>query len=114
MFSFLGGGLEESRQEDSGTALYPNETAAITLPPSLFKRVNDSNISIFFGFYETAALFPINITSSTTRQTLVTSPVIAATVVPSLEDLTDTENITITFRLPNNTDMVCMYVHSIS
>ena len=107
MFSFLGGGVVEPRQEDS-TALYPNETVAITLPPSLFKQVNDSNISIFFGFYEIAALFPINITSSTTRQTLVTSPVIAATVVPGLENLKDTENITMTFRLPNNTDMVCM------
>ena len=107
---FLGDGVVEPRQGDS-TALYPNENAAITLPSSLFEQVNDSTISIFLGFYETAALFPINIThsSSTTRQTLVTSPVIAATVIPSLEDLLRaTENITITFRLPNNTNMVCM------
>ena len=100
-------------QEDSA-ATYLNENAAITLPPSLFKQVNDSSISIFFDFYETAVLFPINErssspSSSTTRQTQVISPVISATVVTSsgFQDLRDDENITAAFRLPNNTGLVC-------
>lgn len=106
---FIGSGVE--LRYEGNTAIYPNESVAITLPPLFFKQVDDSNISIFFGFYETPVLFPVDKSSShpptgssTTRQRQIISPVIAATVIESSPR--NTENITIVFRVPNNTGMV--------
>ena len=107
----LGAGVQQ-RQLGDGTTLFSSEIAAIALPASLFEQVNGPSIGVFFGIYETATLLPISITSSsptgsTTRQRQAISPVIAATVVENQSiSLEDSENVTITFRLHNNTNNV--------
>ena len=83
--------------------LPPQQDAAISLPASLFSRVNDrENIGVFFAFYETATLFPVGGGSSdrqAPRQTQVGSRILAATV-DSAEELVDLEEpVTIVFRL---------------
>ena len=104
--------------DDSGTArdspvmpgqLPPQQDAAISLPASLFRRVNDrENVAVFFAFYETATLFPVGGGSSdreAPRQTQVGSQILAATV-DSAEELVDLEEpVTIIFRvqIANNT-----------
>lgn len=84
------------------------QDAAISLPASLFERVNDQeNVGVFFALYETATLFPVggeNAVSggNTTRQTQVGSQVVAATI-DSNQELTNLENpVTIVFRLQFN------------
>ena len=84
------------------------QDAAISLPASLFERVNDQeNVGVFFALYETATLFPVGGENSisdgnTTRQTQVGSQVVAATI-DSSQELTNLENpVTILFRLQFN------------
>ena len=91
--------------------LSPDQDAAISLPASLFERVNDQeNVGVFFAFYETSTLFPVgreNAVSdnNTARQTQVGSQIVAATV-DSSKELTDLENpVTIVFRLQFNTSL---------
>ena len=90
--------------------LAPQQDAAISLPASLFRRVNDrENIGVFFAFYETATLFPVGGGRSdreAPRQTQVGSQILAATV-DSAEELVDLEEpVTVVFRLQVNDTMV--------
>ena len=84
------------------------QNAAISLPATLFERVDQENVGVFFAFYETATLFPVggqNTISdgNTSRQTQVGSQVVAATI-DSNQELTNLENpVTIVFRLQINT-----------
>lgn len=77
--------------------------AAISLPPSLFERINDRpNVGIFFGFYETPTLFPVGRESdgaTLRRQTVVGSDIIAATVGPGINFQNLDEPVTILLRL---------------
>ena len=84
----------------------PRQEAAISLPASLFERIDDQeNVGVFFAFYETATLFPVsggNTDSNATIQTQVGSQIVAATV-DSNQDLSNLENpVTIVFRLQLN------------
>ena len=90
--------------------LPPQQDAAISLPASLFRRVNDrENVGVFFAFYETATLFPVGGGRSdreALRQTQVGSQILAATV-DSAEELVDLEEpVTVVFRLQVNDTMV--------
>ena len=62
--------------------------AAISLPASLFERINDRpTVGIFFGFYETPTLFPVGGESdgaTLPRQTVVGSDITAAPVGPGI------------------------------
>lgn len=77
--------------------------AAISLPPSLFQRIDDRpNVGIFFALYETPILFPVAGESGESRlprQTVVGSDIIAATVGPGLNFQNLTEPVTILLRL---------------
>ena len=83
--------------------LTPQQVGAISLPASLFRRVNDrENVGVFFTFYESATLFPVGGGSSdreALRQTQVGSQVLAATVDSAKELIDLEESVTIVFRL---------------
>lgn len=84
--------------------LLPEQTAAISLPGSLFQQIdNRTNIGVFFALYNSSVLFPVNgggnIDSSFPRRTAVGSRVLAATVGPGLVFQNLTEPVTIVFRL---------------
>ena len=69
--------------------LSSHQEAAIGLPASLFKRIDDrANVGVFFVFYETPILFPVGgeLTdrSSLSRKNMVGSHVLAATVGPGI------------------------------
>ena len=91
--------------------LAPQQEAAISLPASLFERVNDQeSVGVFFAVYEMATLFPVtpaitnnnNNNVNSTLETQVGSQVVAATV-DSGQEITDLENpVTIVFRLQFN------------
>lgn len=99
------------------------QDAAISLPATLFQRVNDQeNVGVFFAFYETATLFPVGgqdaiSDRNISRRTQVGSQIVAATIATS-QELTNLENpVTIVFRLQLNTtaqvvayrDVACKY-----
>ena len=94
--------------------LFPEQDAAISLPASLFKVINTtdmSNVGMFFGLYENATLFPVgreSAANSETIQTQVCSRVLAATVGQSIsvQDLQTDESVMVTFRLQNKLGMV--------
>lgn len=77
--------------------------AAISLPPSFFERINDRlNVGIFFAYYETPILFPVvgdSGGSSLSRQTVVGSDIIAATVGPGINFQNLDEPVTVLLRL---------------
>ena len=84
--------------------LSSQQKAAIGLPASLFKRIDDqANVGAFFVFYETPILFPVGgeLTdrSSLSRKNVVGSHVLAATVGPGINFLSLDEPITIVLRL---------------
>lgn len=68
--------------------LLPGQTAAISLPASLFQQIdNRSTVGIFFALYNTSVLFPVDAGSAIdvdVRRTEVGSHVLAATVGPGL------------------------------
>ena len=72
--------------ENIGANTLPEGTA-IDLPASLFERLGNlklTSVGIFFGLYETASLFPVGETNSTSRTTEIYSQVLAATVGQNL------------------------------
>ena len=77
--------------------------AAISLPASLFGRIDDRlNVGVFFAFYEISNLFPVageSGGSSLPRQTVVGSDIIAAAVGPGLNFQNLDEPVTILHRL---------------
>ena len=82
--------------------LSPRQDAAISLPASLFESITDrEDVGIFFAFYDTPTLFPVNGGSNRDepRQTEVGSRVLAATVGPGLNFLSLLDNVTIVLRL---------------
>ena len=96
--------------------LSQGQDAAISLPSSLFKTIDSSkntNIGMFFGFYDTAILFPVSQESTESdgneaMQRRVCSHVLAATVGRDIDirNLGPEENVTISFRLLQECDVV--------
>jgi hypothetical protein len=90
--------------------LPPEQDAAISLPATLFQRVNDQeNVGVFFAFYETATLFPIRrqtaviVDDEIISETEVGSQIVAASI-DSSQEITNLEiPVTIVFRLQINT-----------
>ena len=83
--------------------LDPQQNADISLPVSLFQRINDTNnVGIFFTFYQTGTLFPVGGVSTdieAAKRTQVGSSIVGASIV-STADTTDLEDpVVITFRL---------------
>ena len=69
--------------------LAPQLDAAISLPASLFERINDRvNVGVFFALYETPTLFPVSgeVTDGSTlpRKNVIGSDILAATVGPGI------------------------------
>ena len=84
--------------------LTPEQTAAISLPASLFQLIdNRTNVGVFFALYNSSVLFPVNggnnINSDALRNTEVGSRVVAVTVGPGLEFQNLSEPVTIVLRL---------------
>ncbi len=85
--------------------LHPTQDAAVNLPASLFRQIdNHTTIGIFFALYDTPTLFPINKEKSVhSDQADVGSPVLSITVGPGLNFQELEHNITIVLRLiPKN------------
>ena len=112
---FIGDSTSEAMVGPEGQVmagqLPPAQNAAIRLPASLFKRIDDhddDDVGIFFALYDNSTLFPVDGGSNVSNdidipmRTEVGSHVLAATVGPGLDfpDLTD--NIIIVFRLVEN------------
>ena len=110
---FIGDSTSEAMVGPEGQVmagqLPPAQNAAIRLPASLFKRIDDrDDVGIFFALYDNSTLFPVDGGSNVNNdidipiRTEVGSHVLAATVGPGLDfpDLTD--NIIIVFRLVKN------------
>ena len=86
--------------------LLSDEDAVIHLPPSLFKTLGD--VGIYFGLYETQALFPISgVASNDRRHPQIFTRIIAATVGQNLNISNLSEPVTITFRPQIIEGMVC-------
>ena len=81
--------------------LSSHQAAAVILPASLFKQINNhTNVGIFFMLYETAVLFPIDgENDDNSNETEVGSHILSITVGPGLNFQDLTHNITIVFRL---------------
>ena len=77
--------------------------AAISLPATLFQRINDRlNVGIYFAHYEIPSLFPVageSGGSSLPRQTIVSSDIIAATVGTGLDFENLVDPVTVLLRL---------------
>jgi hypothetical protein len=84
--------------------------AAISLPASLFQRINDRlNVGIFFAHYEIPSLFPVARESdgfTLPQQTVIGSDIIASTVGPGLEFQSLDEPVTILLRLQVTEEVV--------
>lgn len=116
----------DGRLDDQGHTipgqLSPYQDAGISLPASLFTKINSSkmtNIGMFFGFYENATLFPVGEQSASGRemvQTQVCSRVLAATLGQNINirNLKPEESVIVTFRLSNKTNIVSGGHHKIS
>ena len=87
--------------------LSPRLNAAISLPASLFERIDDrDNVGVFFALHKTSTLFPVNggefqsgTFSSSSRRTSVGSHILAATVGPGIDFQNLDEPVTSLFRL---------------
>ena len=82
--------------------LLMDQTAAISLPASLFQTItNEEDIGIFFALYNASILLPVNGGSSRNapRRTEVGSHILAAIVGPGLNFSNLLENVTIVFEL---------------
>ena len=62
--------------------------AAVGLPATLFERIHDRDtIGVFIALYDTPVLFPIGgkvVSNSSSKQRIVSSQVLAATVGPGI------------------------------
>ena len=98
----------------------PQQEAVISLPASVFERVNDQeSVGVFFALYEMATLFPVGERNAqsdrdTSRETQVGSQIVAATI-DSNQELNDLENpVIIVFRLQlNSSEVVASIAHQL-
>lgn len=77
------------------SSLDSGSMASVSLPPSLFQTIDDDvgdSIGIFFALYSAPTLFPLRVSlleeaeaANSTFRTVVSSPVVAATVGPGQE-----------------------------
>ena len=83
--------------------LSAQQSAAISLPASLFEQIEDRpNVGVFFALYEMPTLFPVGGESDRLMlpvQTAVGSDIIAATVGPGINFQNLDEPVTIVLRL---------------
>ena len=88
--------------------LSPQSDAAISLPASLFERIDDrDNVGIFFALHEASSLFPVGAgdSSNTFNFPSVGSHILAATVGVGINFQNLDEPVSVLFRLQitNNT-----------
>ena len=94
--------------------LTSQQNAAIHLPASLFaQNIDQRDLGIVVGYYETATLFPITSQSHAPRQTQVYSNVVAATVGQNMSIQNLEEAVTIAFRLKNKGNVVSYIDYSL-
>ena len=84
--------------------LSPQLDAAISLPASLFERIDDrDNVGVFFALYETVTLFPVGgeliDRTSLPRYNAVGSDILAATVGPGINFQNLDDPVAIVLRL---------------
>ena len=87
------------------------QTAAISLPASLFQTItNQEDIGIFFALYNASTLLPVNggYSHDAPIRTEVGSHILAAIVGPGLNFSNLTENVTIVFELVTTDSEVAM------
>ena len=99
----------------SGNQVRPGElssqqNAAIVLPGSLFKRINQPTVGAVFGVYESTNLFPVAGTDyNDSIVTEVGTHILSATVGNTTAHLDDlTEPVTVTLRLNINDSVSTM------
>lgn len=80
--------------------------AAVSLPATLFERIDDRDtIGVFVALYDTPVLFPVGgeyyyvVSNSSSKQRIVGSRVLAATVGPGFNFQNLIEPVTILLRL---------------
>ena len=75
--------------------------AAVSLPSTLFERIDDRDtIGVFVALYDTPILFPVGRESnSSSKQRIVGSQILAATVGPGFNFQNLIEPVTILLRL---------------
>lgn len=82
----------------------------VSLPASLFERINDSsNVGVFYGVYDSSILFPVTARqdTNTERKTQVISNVIAVTVGQNSTTFADlSQPVVIRLRLQKKERMV--------
>ena len=93
----------------SGNQIEPGQLshqldAAISLPASLFERIDDRvNVGVFFALYETPTLFPVGgqliDRTSLSRNNVVGSDILATTVGPGINFQNLDDPVTIVLRL---------------
>lgn len=104
----LGSGNQVA-QMVSGQVSMQQDIDAISLPQSLFQKLNNNsaNIGVFYGLYETATLFPVgNTDTSAPRQLQVCSRILATTVGQNVTIENLEEPVTVTLRLQDKEGMV--------
>ena len=84
--------------------LSPQLDAAISLPASLFERIDDRvNVGVFFALYETPTLFPVGgqliDRTSLPKNNVVGSDILAATVGPGINFQNLDDPVTLVLRL---------------
>ena len=94
--------------------LSPGIDVAVSLPPSLFERINvRASYSLVFARYNESTLFPINgganMNSSKPRQMMIATDILATTVVEETFSDLDEDNVTIIFQLKIPDGKVCSY-----
>ena len=90
--------------------LVPQQNADISLPASLFQRINDTeNVGIFFTFYQMDTLFPVGGVSMDSgvanyKRTQVGTSIVGATIISSADTTDLKDPVVITFKsrfIPN-------------
>ena len=91
--------------------LPPQQEASVSLPASLFQKIDgSSNIEVFYGIYNSSILFPVSASqgndTSADRQTQVVSNVVAVTVGRNVPFQNLPEPVMIVLRLQKEEGMV--------
>lgn len=100
--------LSSSITEEEGTVV-----SSISLPNSIATHLTDSNVGLYFGFYEKSVLFPLIVNNGTEilrpPASVEVSPVIMATVSQTIiRDIKDPINYSMIIGHRNYSDPVCV------
>ena len=102
------------QQGEKAAVLPPEQAAAIDLPASLFRNIdNRSSIGLFFALYDNSTLFPVgnrNSDATGLLQTQVGSSILATTVGPGIAFDNLEENVTVTLRIFTSAEVIVVNI----